>query len=173
MLRLSHRFAPPWFHFSKKSTGQGSGCQRLRYIHRRKVLPPGGGFRLPCPPPAAGFSFLQPYHEKSRKKKKVGLPTLSQSLIPQGFPSCRVISPCDIRPAPARICAPWPPLPRRSGSAQRRRPGPQLCTPAPSAKLGALRSAQHRARFARMEWKRSPRRPPPLKFSGRKLRKRG
>lgn len=123
MLRLSHRFTPPWFHFFKKSTGRGSGCQRLRYIRRRKALPPGGGFRLPRPPSAAGFSFFQLYHEKSRKKKESRLLTLFSFLMRQGFVRCRVTWPCDILPVAAVVPAqPGPPLTMRSGSAQRRAP---------------------------------------------------
>ena len=123
MLRLSHRFTPPWFHFFKKSTGRGSGCQRLRYIRRCKALPPGGGFRLPRPPSATGFSFFQLHHEKSKKKKKVGLSTLFPFLVRQGFARCRVIWPCDILPCAAVIPAwPGPLLTRRSGSARRHAP---------------------------------------------------
>lgn len=91
MLRLSHRFTPPRFHFFRKLTGRGSGCQRLRYIDRRKALPQGGPFRIPRPPFLTGFSFSQSYHKKQEKKKE------SRVVYPIVFPCAARLLPlsCD------------------------------------------------------------------------------
>lgn len=173
MLRLSHRFTPPWFHFFKKSTGRGSGCQRLRYIRRGKALPPGGWI----PPPPSPFCrriFIFPAIPRKieKKKKKVGLSTLLRSLMWQGFARCRVIPPCDIRPGAAALLA--QPGPAPPGAADQRSPRPlaQL-TPSPLREIGRAQVCTTPRTFRAHESEAIPPACCAAQISGRKFAKRG